>query len=66
MPYGFGVVELTKEQLRIVTRLREPDPARLAFGQPMELVADELPGGVVTWAFASPASASIRSAASTG
>jgi uncharacterized protein len=52
VPYGFGVVELTKEALRIVTRLREPDPAQLTFGQPMELVADELPGGVVTWAFA--------------
>jgi len=52
VPYGFGVVELTKEALRIITRLREPDPGRLAFGQPMELVADELPGGVITWAFA--------------
>ena len=40
------------EQLRIITRLRESDPARLTFGQPMTLVADELPGGVVTWAFA--------------
>jgi len=52
VPYGFGVVELTHERLRIVTRLREPDPTRLAFGQVVELVADELPGGVVTWAFA--------------
>jgi uncharacterized OB-fold protein len=52
VPYGFGVVELVREQLRVITRLREPDPARLAFGQPMTLVADELPDGVVTWAFA--------------
>ncbi len=51
VPYGFGVVELTHEQLRIVTRLVESDPARLEFGQPMTLVADALPGDVVTWAF---------------
>ena len=52
VPYGFGVVELGRERLRIITRLRESDPARLEFGQPMTLVADELPDGVVTWAFA--------------
>ena len=55
-PYGFGVVELTREQLRVVTRLTESDPARLQFGQPMVLVADELHDGVVTWAF-TPAAA---------
>ncbi len=52
VPFGFGVVELVEEQLRIVTRLRESDPGQLEFGQPMTLVADELPDGVVTWAFA--------------
>jgi uncharacterized OB-fold protein len=52
VPYGFGVVELVHEQLRVVTRLRESDPARLEFGQPLKLVADALPDGVVTWAFA--------------
>jgi uncharacterized OB-fold protein len=52
VPYGFGVVELTREQLRVVTRLRASDPAELSYGQKMTLVADELPGGVVTWAFA--------------
>jgi uncharacterized OB-fold protein len=52
VPYGFGVVELVHEQLRIITRLREPEPARLTFGQAMTLVADELPDGTVTWAFA--------------
>ena len=52
VPYGFGVVELVHEQLRVITRLREPDPARLEFGQPLTLVADELPDGAVTWAFA--------------
>lgn len=50
VPYGFGVVELTAERLRVVTRLKESDPARLRFGQPMRLVPDEL-DGVVTWAF---------------
>jgi uncharacterized OB-fold protein len=52
VPYGFGIVELIEEHLRIVTRLREPNPARLEFGQQVELVADPLPGEVVTWAFA--------------
>lgn len=52
VPYGFGVVELVREQLRVITRLREADPARLTFGQAMTLVADELPDGTVTWAFA--------------
>jgi uncharacterized OB-fold protein len=51
VPYGFGVVELIAEKLRIITRLRDSDPAALRFGQPMTLVADELPQGV-TWAFA--------------
>jgi uncharacterized OB-fold protein len=52
VPYGFGVVELIAEKLRIITRLREADPGALTFGQPVTLVADELPDGVVTWAFA--------------
>jgi hypothetical protein len=52
VPFGFGIVELTAEGLRVITRLREADPAQLRFGQPMTLVADELPDGVVTWAFA--------------
>jgi len=52
VPFGFGVVELVREQLRIITRLKQSDPGALEFGQPMMLVADELPDGVVTWAFA--------------
>ncbi len=52
VPFGFGVVELVAEHLRIVTRLRQSDPSSLSFGQAMSLVPDELPGGVVTWAFA--------------
>ena len=56
VPFGFGVVELRRERLRVITRLTEPDPEQLAFGQPMRLVADTLPGDddepVMTWAFA--------------
>jgi len=55
VPFGFGVVELTRERLRLITRLTEPVPAQLRFGQAMRLVADPLPGEdgepVVTWAF---------------
>ena len=51
VPYGFGVVELTEERLRVITRLQQSDPSVLTFGQPMTLVAEELPSGV-TWAFA--------------
>jgi len=60
VPFGFGVVELVHEHLRVITRLTEPDPARLTFGQPMGLVADVLPlesgETVTTWAFESAAS----------
>lgn len=56
VPYGFGVVELPAG-IRVVTRLTEPDAARLSFGQPMRLVADVVDRDddgteVVTWAFA--------------
>jgi uncharacterized OB-fold protein len=55
VPFGFGVVELEREHLRVITRLTESDPALLSFGQPMRLVADTLPGNddepVTTWAF---------------
>ena len=57
VPYGFGVVELVHEQLRVITRLTEPDPAQLQFGDAMHLVADAVAVDddgteVVTWAFA--------------
>ena len=32
VPFGFGVVELTRERLRVVTRLTEADPAALDVG----------------------------------
>jgi uncharacterized OB-fold protein len=50
LPYGFGVVELP-EGIRLITRLTEPDPDRLTFGQAMELQW-EAPGTAYGWAFA--------------
>jgi uncharacterized OB-fold protein len=50
VPYGFGVVELDGVGLRVVGRLTEPDPAKLAAGRQMHVVADEFEG-VTTWAF---------------
>jgi uncharacterized OB-fold protein len=52
VPYGFGIVELEAEGLRVLGRLTEPDPSRLQFGQPMVLTVEELPGGRRIWAFA--------------
>jgi len=56
IPFGFGIVELT-DGLRVITRLTEPDPHALEFGQPMRLVADTLQTdddgtAVITYAFA--------------
>ena len=56
MPFGFGIVELT-DGLRVITRLTEPDPDALSFGQPMHLVTDTLQTdddgtAVITYAFA--------------
>jgi uncharacterized protein len=48
VPYGFGVVELPADGLRIVTRLTETDPARLSAGQPMRFVVDP---AAESWAF---------------
>jgi uncharacterized protein len=52
VPYGFGIVELEAEGLRVVGRLTEADPSRLEAGQPMRLVVERLPGDLVMWAFA--------------
>ena len=41
IPFGFGVVELDGG-LRVITRIEEADPERLAFGMPMRLVVVEL------------------------
>ena len=55
VPYGFGVVELP-EGLRVITRLTEPDPDALQFGQEVRLAIvplhdDDDGHTVVTWAF---------------
>ena len=52
VPYGFGIVELQQERLRVVGRLTEPDPSQLSAGQRMQVVREDLPGDVVVWAFA--------------
>jgi len=57
VPYGFGVVELVDDGIRVVTRLTEGDPSRLALGQAMRLVVaplheDDEGRTVVTYAFA--------------
>ncbi len=56
VPFGFGVVELAQEQLRIVSRIQIDDPGAVQFGDPMELCADVVGHDddgtdVVTWAF---------------
>jgi uncharacterized OB-fold protein len=56
VPFGFGVVELP-EGLRVITRLTEADPGRLAHGEPMLLViaplhCDDDGQTVTTYAFA--------------
>jgi uncharacterized OB-fold protein len=60
IPYGFGIVELEAERLRIVTRLTVSDPSKLSAGQPMRLVADHLPGDLVAWSFAPVAMSSAQ------
>ena len=42
IPYGFGVVELEHERLRVITRITESDPTKLNFGDSMTLVADSV------------------------
>jgi uncharacterized OB-fold protein len=56
VPFGFGVVELP-EGIRLITRLTEPDPARLEFEQAMRLVltpvrVDDDGRTIVAYAFA--------------
>ena len=56
VPFGFGVVELP-EDLRVISRIEEPDPARLSFGTPVHfalapLHIDDDGTEVVTYTFA--------------
>lgn len=56
VPFGFGVVDLA-EGLRVVARLTESDPTKLAAGQSMRLVTellytDDAGADVRTYAFA--------------
>lgn len=52
IPYGFGVVELPADGLRVVTRLTEADPARLHAGQPVRFTVMPLGEAATTFAFA--------------
>lgn len=52
VPYGFGVVELPANGLRVITRLTESDPDALTFGQPMTLVVVALDATSSAYAFA--------------
>jgi len=57
MPYGFGVVALDGVDLRVITRLTEPELARLRPGLPVRLVIeplfdDEDGRAVLSYAFA--------------
>lgn len=51
VPYGFGVVELPADGLRIVTRLLEHDPSRLHEGQKVRFAVVDLDADTRTWAF---------------
>ena len=51
VPYGFGVVELPADGLRVITRLTESDPARLSLGQQVVFRTVPLADGTTTWAF---------------
>jgi uncharacterized OB-fold protein len=50
-PYGFGVVELAQDGLRIISRLTESDPSRLTLGQAMAFTTVDVGDGSTTWAF---------------
>ena len=51
VPYGFGIVELPDDGLRVVTRLAEADPTVLSAGQPMRFTTLAVADGVDSWAF---------------
>jgi uncharacterized OB-fold protein len=51
VPFGFGVVELPDDGLRVVSRLVESDPSVLTRGTPMRFRVVPLTETTVTWAF---------------
>lgn len=51
VPYGFGIVELSADRLRVVTRLTEADPLQLSQGMPMRFTVVAVTPAVATWAF---------------
>jgi uncharacterized OB-fold protein len=52
VPFGFGVVELPADGLRVVSLLTEPDSAALQLGQPVRFAIVPLTETTTTWAFA--------------
>jgi uncharacterized protein len=53
VPFGFGVVELPADGLRVVTRLTVGDPAALQPGQPVTYAVVDV-AGRRAWAFGPP------------
>ena len=51
VPFGFGVVELPADGLRVVTRLVETDPDQLTEGTPVSFRVVDLDGETRTWAY---------------
>jgi len=51
VPFGFGVVELPADGLRVVSLLTEADPAALRLGQPVRFTVVPLTGDTLTWAY---------------
>lgn len=51
VPYGFGVVELPEDGLRVVTRLSESDPAALRQGMAMRFTTVAVTDATTTWCF---------------
>ena len=51
VPYGFGVVELAADGLRVISRLTESDPGRLHEGMAMRFAVVPLTAATTTWAF---------------
>jgi uncharacterized protein len=52
VPYGFGVVELPADGLRVITLLTESDPARLHEGDAMRFTTVAVGDATEAWAFA--------------